>query len=103
MTTDEYWHGDTRLHKAYRESHEIKEDILNMHMYRMGAYFYGALIKVSPALHAFTKSPKPEPYFEKPIPRTKKQAKELDEQDEDKQIANDQKAFSQFFNNYKPK
>ena len=67
MSYDEYWYGDCYKAKYYRESYEIQIKHKDEEFWTQGMYIYDALCRVSPILHAFSKSgTKPLPYPTKP-------------------------------------
>lgn len=67
MTYDEYWYGSPYRAKFYRESHKIQTKQKDEELWMQGVYIYDALCRVSPILHAFSKSgTKPLPYVERP-------------------------------------
>ena len=69
MTADEFWYGDNRLPKAYREADKLIRKRKNEEDYRLGAYFYHALADTSPLFRFTTKkSIKAEPYLSEPFP-----------------------------------
>lgn len=67
MSYDEYWYDDCYKAKYYRETYEIQIKHNDEQFWMQGMYIYDALCRVSPILHAFSKSgTKPLPYPEKP-------------------------------------
>ena len=78
MPASEYWTGDTKLHKAYREAHEIIEDRRNFHDYRASVYMYDQYGRL---LNMFGKSGKPMPHLDKPYARNQEQADKEDERE----------------------
>lgn len=94
MTYDQYWNDDCTLVIPYRKAHMLQEQRRNYHAWLQGAYIYSALLRVSPAFNAFTKTgTKIEPYIEHPFPITKEEARKLEEE---KQRANLKKAVAMF-------
>ena len=82
MTEEQYWDRDCLLAKFYREAEEMRKERVNQEAWLQGMYFYDALSRVSPILHAFAKKgTKAQPYVEKPYPITKK----AESQEKDKQ------------------
>lgn len=75
MTYEEYWDGDVRAHKAYREFHRLKMKEKNLEAWLQGRYFYDALCAVSPILRAFSKARKPADYPKEPYDITPEDAK----------------------------
>lgn len=55
MTEEQYWDKDCRLVIFYRKAEELRTSRKNQEMWLQGAYFYEALSRVSPLLHAFAK------------------------------------------------
>lgn len=68
MSYDEFYNKDHTLAKDYREVFKRKRDKENFDMWLQGLYVYHAIAKISPILIPFAKNPKPEPYFDKPLP-----------------------------------
>ena len=67
MTYDEYWYGSPYRAKFYREAKKLSVRQKDEELWMQGVYIYDALCRVSPILHAFSKSgTKPLPYPEKP-------------------------------------
>lgn len=74
MTEEQYWDKDSTLVKAYRKAEELRMNRRNQDMWLQGAYFYDALCRVSPILHAFAKkNAKPVPYLSEAYAITEKQ------------------------------
>lgn len=55
MTEEQYWDKDSRLVVSYRKADELRMTRKNQELWLQGAYFYEALCRVSPLLHAFAK------------------------------------------------
>ena len=73
MTEEQYWDRDCCLVKFYREAEEIRRERVNQELWLQGMYFYDALARVSPILHAFAKKgTKAQPYVEAAYPINKK-------------------------------
>lgn len=90
MTYEQYWEQDCGLVRFYREAEELRNERINYQAWLQGMYFYDALARVSPILHAFAKKgTKPKPYVEKPYAVTKGSAEQEEVQQEK---ANSQKA-----------
>lgn len=86
MTAEEYWDGDNRLCKAYREADKYRRQRKNNEDYRLGAYFYHALADVSPLFRFSTKkSIKADPYLSEPFPidEDEKEDKEIERHDDE--------------------
>lgn len=80
MTPNEYWNGDPKLVRYYREAYKIKRDRKNYEMFLQGAYFYDALCLASPILHySAKKGTKPHPYLEYPYPLSEEQKQQQEE------------------------
>lgn len=86
MTEEQYWDKDNQLVIAYRKADELRMTRTNQELWLQGAYFYDALCRVSPILHAFTKKgTKPTPYMSEAYALTKKQA-ELVQEEKSKKV-----------------
>lgn len=97
MPSAEYWDGDGWLVKAYRKANKLKQEMANEGAWLQGAYFYEALSRISPILHAFAaKGVKPHPYMEKPYDFGQQNQKTDDERLEDGK--NWMMAFAESFN-----
>lgn len=85
MTEEQYWDKDCLLVKYYREAEDLRNEKMNQQAWLQGMYFYDALSRVSPILHAYAKKgTKAQPYVEKAYPISKKSAKE--EKDKQEQL-----------------
>ena len=83
MTEEQYWDRDCILVKYYREAEELRNEKLNQQAWLQGMYFYDALSRVSPILHAFAKKgTKAQPYVEQAYPISKRSAQEAKENEE---------------------
>lgn len=80
MSYDDFWHGDVRMVKAYRQAYRLKKQIRNTEQYMMGMYVYHAICDASP-LFAF-KPQDPVRYLEEPFPIDDREAKEREERKE---------------------
>ena len=88
MSYDEFWHGDAYRAKFYREAYNIQIKHRDEEFWIQGMYIYDALCKVSPILHAFSKSgTKPLPYPDKPYMSTIKE--QMSEEEKQKRIENE--------------
>lgn len=87
MPYDLYWEGNPYWVKIYRERADIKRTIDNQKLYLQGYYFYEALLRSSPVINAFSKTPKPIPYLDEPIPLTTREVEEYEHRQEQKRIA----------------
>lgn len=78
MTEEQYWDRDCCLVKFYREAEEIRRERVNQEMWLQGMYFYDALSRISPVLHAFAKKgTKAQPYVEEAYPISKKKMEDV--------------------------
>ena len=67
MTYDEFWNGNPSRAIFYRRAAMIQVKRKDEEFWMQGVYVYDALCRVSPILHAFSKSgTKPLPYVDKP-------------------------------------
>ena len=97
MTEEQYWDRDCQLVVAYRKAEEIRVNRRNQEMWLQGAYFYDALTRVSPLLHAFAKKgTKPVPYLSEAYALTEKQV-ELKEEEMAKKIHDKGKTLMEGF------
>jgi hypothetical protein len=86
MTEEQYWDKDNQLVIAYRKADELRMARKNQELWLQGAYFYDALCRVSPILHAFAKKgTKPSPYLAEAYALTEKQA-ELVQEEKSKKV-----------------
>ena len=80
MTYEEFWHCNTKVHKAYRQAWEQKKAYRNWEMWWQGGYIYEALLRVAPVLKPFVKGKvEPGKYSEAPYPLTQKEAEAMQE------------------------
>lgn len=81
MSYDEFWHRNTKVHKAYRDAFEQKKAYRNWEMWWQGGYIYEALLKVAPVMRAAFGKGRVEPgkYSEEPYPLTRKEAEAIQE------------------------
>jgi hypothetical protein len=54
MTAEEFWHGDPRLARAWREAEAIRRDNREVDRWRVGIYVHEALLSASPAFKLFS-------------------------------------------------
>lgn len=86
MTEEQYWDKDNQLVIAYRKADELRMTRKNQELWLQGAYFYDALCRVSPILHAFAKKgTKPTPYLSEAYALNEKQA-ELVQEEKSKKV-----------------
>lgn len=55
MSADEFWHGDFRLARAYREADRIRRENRYAAEWRAGVYTFEALLTASPAFRELSK------------------------------------------------
>lgn len=81
MTYDEFWHRPTTMHKAIRETWEIRRKNDEWARWRSGLYFYDALMCAAPVIRPNFGKGKVEPgkYPDEPWPLTDKEAREREE------------------------
>lgn len=97
MSAAEYWDGDPWWAKSYRDAEKLKTEKLNRELWLQGMYFYDALCKVSPILHAFARGgTKPNPYPEEPYALTRKEDRDREETKAEMQMRQAQKYMEQF-------
>ena len=83
MTEEQYWDRDCLLVKYYREAEDLRNEKLNQQAWLQGMYFYDAMSRVSPILHAYAKKgTKAQPYVEQAYPISKKSAKAAKDKEE---------------------
>lgn len=75
MSRDEFWHGEPRTAKVYRQAYEIRRRRQNTDAWRDGQYTLAALQSALGALFAKNKSQIPH-YPEEPFPLTDEEAEE---------------------------
>lgn len=84
MSASEYWDGDPKLVKAYREAYQIRREAEDYDAWKAGCYIYEALCCASPLFRSFGKGTiEARPYREKPYmleAKEKKQEADLDKQ-----------------------
>lgn len=78
MTKEQYWDRDCCLVKSYRKAEELRRERVNQELWLQGMYFYDALARISPILHAFAKKgTKAQPYVEEAYPINKKKMEDV--------------------------
>lgn len=81
MSYDEFWKGSPKRAIYYRQMALIQAKRKDEECWMQGVYVYDALCRVSPILHAFSKSgTKPLPYVERPYMSTIEIDKQQDEE-----------------------
>lgn len=99
MSYDEFWYGDVYRAKFYRKAYEIQMKHKDEEFWIQGMYIYDALCRVSPILHAFSKSgTKPLPYPKQPYMAEADIAKS--EEEKQKQIENERLIARLHFENW---
>lgn len=81
MSYSEFWHCNTKVHKAYRLAWKQNREYRNWEMWWQGGYIYEALLKVAPVMRAAFGKGKVEPgkYSEEPYPLSSREAEERQE------------------------
>lgn len=99
MSYDEYWYGDVYRAKFYYEAYKIQMKRKDEEFWMQGMYIYDALCRVSPILHAFSKSgTKPLPYPQQPYMTEVDKIKS--EEDKQRKIENDRLIARIYFENW---
>ena len=99
MSYDEFWHGEPWRAKFYREANDIQLKRKDEEFWIQGMYIYDALCRVSPILHAFSKSgTKPLPYPEKPYMSTMDKYKT--EEQKQQEVENERLKARLYFENW---
>lgn len=99
MSYDEFWHGEPWRAKFYREANDIQLKRKDEEFWIQGMYIYDALCRVSPILHAFSKSgTKPLPYPEKPYMTTMDKYKT--EEQKQQEVENERLKARLYFENW---
>lgn len=97
MTEEQYWDRDSQLVVYYREAEELRTSRTNQELWLQGAYFYEAITRASPLLHAFAKKgTKPVPYLAEPFAISEKQA-EYQQEEKEKKVYDKGKALMEGF------
>lgn len=100
MSYDEYWYGEPYRAKFYREAYEIQMKHKDEEFWIQGMYIYDALCRVSPILHAFSKSgAKPLPYPKEPYLSKLNEASETEEEKQQR-IENERLIARIYFENW---
>lgn len=66
MTSDEFWHGDLRLCRAYREADRARKRAEDVRQWKAGAYTYRALVAACNAYRELSSAPE-HPYPDVPM------------------------------------
>lgn len=96
MSSDEYWNGDARACRAYRQKREEELKLQDEMLWRQGAYIYHALICVAPYFNSI-KPQKPEEYI---MPFSYTQKEESRKQAEQIQLQRSVAAFQVWADNF---
>lgn len=97
MTEEQYWDRDSQLAVSYRKAEELRLSRTNQELWLQGAYFYEAITRASPLLHAFAKKgTKPVPYLAEPFAISEKQA-EYQQEEKEKKVYDKGKALMEGF------
>ena len=93
MSYDDYWNGEPRMCKFYKEAYDIRRKRDDEDAWWQGLYIYDAFCRVSPVLNAFAKNgTKPLPYVDKPYTQSDKYKQlneKLSDEEEQKLIENE--------------
>lgn len=95
MTAEEFWHGDLRLCKAYREAYAVKVENKYVSEWRMGVYVFEALKSAANAYREFGKV-EDHPFPDKPIFSTERSKEIIKEQEEKARMEKNKAAFEAF-------
>ena len=57
MSADEFWHGDLRLCKAYRDANKTRREIEDVRQWKAGIYTFQALVAASGAYRELSPGP----------------------------------------------
>ena len=82
MSYEEYWDGDVKAHRMYREKYRLEMKRKNFEVWLQGRYFYDALCAVSPIIRAFSKAKKPGEYPQRPYDLTPEDREETLEREQ---------------------
>lgn len=93
MTYKEYWEMDSHLVISYRKADDLKRKRENERLWLQGMYFYDALCRVSPLLHAFNERPEAIPYPDRPYPLSLEEAEAIEKE---KEIEANKEALERF-------
>lgn len=101
MTYDEYWYGSPNRAIFYREAYKLKIKQKDEEFWMQGVYFYDALCRVSPVLHAFSKSgTKPLHYVDKPYTQAQEEKEKQRKIDEEQEKKNENLKAMLFFDQW---
>lgn len=81
MTYEEFWDGDVRSHRMYREAYKLRMKQVNFESWLNGRYVYDAFCAVAPIVRAFSKARKPLDYPDHPYDLTEAERIEREERE----------------------
>lgn len=91
MSYEQYWDGEADLCRYYREAHNRILREQNAMAWRQGAYVYQALLCAYPLYNALSKKKEAYPYPEEVIPIDNRQAEEIREDKNRRQMEENMK------------
>lgn len=104
MSYEQYWDGETGIHKAFREAYRLRQRQQNEQMWLQGAYVYDAVARLSPILNGFVKRPKAEPYPKEPYALYEEEKPEPETpHEQEKLVASSRDAFLEMLGKLKRK
>ena len=80
MTYEQFWDGDTKAHRIFREAEKIRLQKRNQELWLQGMYIYEALVDITPYLKAFSKG-RPKPYPKEPYDLFEEERKAREERE----------------------
>lgn len=80
MPANEYWYGDPELLNNYIRAEEIRQRKRNNELWLQGLYIYQAIGALTPVLNPFSKKHKADKYISKPIPITREEIAEAEQE-----------------------
>ena len=84
MTFEQYWDGDVKQHRLYKEAHRLKMSESNTMAWLQGRYIYDAMVAVSPIIRAFSKAKRPQNYVKEPYDLDEDERKRREDREERK-------------------
>lgn len=81
MTYEQFWDGDVKAHKCFREAQKLRLKEQNQLAWIQGMYVYEAVADLAPLLKAFAKG-KPKPYPKEPYDLFESERKAREEREE---------------------
>lgn len=73
MSYEQYWYGDPKLLRSYVKAEQFRQQRKNNEIWLQGLYVYIAIGNLVPVLNPFSKDHKAQKYLDRPIPLTKKE------------------------------